>query len=126
VGEYEAVEGNAFELKPDMYYLYQDWFHKNQPRPKSLLPNGISIMHPQLVVAAYYGISKVPTLLAGGAEAAIDQLRTENENKLQHKRMKNSELNELKLKSRERLNWFWAHNIIKCLCKILCMSVFFW
>jgi CRISPR/Cas system CMR subunit Cmr6 (Cas7 group RAMP superfamily) len=44
-------------------------------------------------------------------------LRTENENKLQHKRMKNSELNELKLKSRERLNWFWAHNIIKCLKK---------
>jgi hypothetical protein len=82
-------------------------------------------MHPQLVVAAYYGISKVPTLLAGGAEAAVDQLRTENEIKLQHKRMKNSELNELKLKSRERLNWFWAHNIIKCLCKILCMSVFF-
>ncbi|WJX96773.1 hypothetical protein P8452_77936 [Trifolium repens] len=102
VGEYEAVEGNAFGLKPGMYYLYQDWFHKNQPRPKSLLPNGISIMHPQLVVAVYYGISNVPTLLAGGAKEAIDQLRTENDHKLHHKRMKHSELNKLKLKSHER------------------------
>jgi hypothetical protein len=59
VGDYEAIEGNAYGLIPSIYYLYQDWFHKDEPRPEnSLLPHGISILHPLLVVALFEHLFK--------------------------------------------------------------------
>jgi hypothetical protein len=93
VGDYEAPEDNEYGLNPGTYYLYQDWFHRDEPRiGNSVLPNGISILHPQLVVAAYYGVSRVPNILVG-EDVNIGELKDINNDKLRDKRHEKRELN---------------------------------
>ncbi|GAA0186812.1 hypothetical protein LIER_34100 [Lithospermum erythrorhizon] len=83
VGNYKAVEGDEHELSPGMYFLYQDSIHDYTP-PKSLLGNGISILHPQVVLGVYYGVVKVPNLLAR-EDGIVDAMRIK-EDRLENRR----------------------------------------
>ncbi|KAL6583133.1 hypothetical protein OROMI_005211 [Orobanche minor] len=69
VGEYKASNGDPYGLKPGIYWIYQNSPTKNIPGVQSLLPNGMNILHPDLVVEAYYGVSFAPNALAPQSDA---------------------------------------------------------
>ncbi|GAA0165708.1 hypothetical protein LIER_40046 [Lithospermum erythrorhizon] len=83
VGDYKAVEGDEHGLSPGIYFLYQDSIHDFAP-PKSVLGNGISILHPQVVLAVYYGVAKVPNLLVR-EDGIVDAMRIK-EGRLENRR----------------------------------------
>ncbi|KAL6552173.1 hypothetical protein OROGR_008327 [Orobanche gracilis] len=71
VGEYKASNGHdPYGLKPDIYLIYQNSPTKNILGVQSLLPNGMNILYPDLVIEAYYGVSFAPNALAPQSDAS--------------------------------------------------------
>ncbi|GAA0157942.1 hypothetical protein LIER_15095 [Lithospermum erythrorhizon] len=74
VGEYFAQKNDPYDLKPGTYWLYQDSFLPPESRPKdkfrkSLFGDMINIIHPAMVLQAFYGISYIPNMMASTVQS---------------------------------------------------------
>ena len=103
VGECEVEEVNIYGIDKGIYWIYQNALVEGQGvGTSSFLPNGMSILHPRVVIEAYLGISYPPNVLAlpEHAKKILDfQVRKEHKYKNDSNALKNYQNLEEELRS---------------------------